>query len=187
AGAVSFYDIKAAVDAILGRLNILAWQDTDAAASYFAYGMSYERAGKAAVTFGAISRSTLAKAGVAGDVYNGDLDCGAMLEAISKNKVSYREVAKYPAVRRDLSLLVDGEVTFGMLKRIAERTERKMLKSISVFDVYRGDKLPAGKKSYALHFVLQDEEKTLNDKQIDAIVKKLIVNFEKEAGATVRS
>ncbi|HWK58057.1 MAG TPA: phenylalanine--tRNA ligase subunit beta [Parapedobacter sp.] len=184
--AVSFYDMKAAVDAILRRLNISGWQETDVPESHYAYGVRYERAGKTLVSFGAVSRSALTKVDVAGDVYYADFDWGVMLKAIRKNKITYREVAKYPAVRRDLSLLVDAEVTFGVLKGIAERTERKLLREVSVFDVYKGDKLPAGKKSYALHFVLQDEEKTLNEKQIDAIVKKLIINFEKEAGATVR-
>ncbi|MEC3881004.1 phenylalanine--tRNA ligase subunit beta [Parapedobacter sp. 10938] len=185
--AVTFYDIKAAVDAVLRRLNISGWQETDAPASHYAYGMSYDRGGNVLVSFGAVSQSLLTKADVAGDVYYADFDWGGILKAIRKNKITYREVAKYPAVQRDLSLLVDADVTFGTLKRIAERTERKLLKAISVFDVYKGDKLPAGKKSYALHFVLQDEEKTLADKQIDAIVKKLIANFEKEAGAAVRS
>ncbi|MGV3761733.1 phenylalanine--tRNA ligase subunit beta [Parapedobacter sp.] len=184
---VSFYDIKAAVDAILRRLNISGWQESDVPASHYDYGVSYERGGNVLVSFGAVSRPILAKADVAGDVYYADFDWGAILKAIRKNKITYREVAKYPAVQRDLSLLVDTDVTFGMLKRIAERTERKLIKAISVFDVYKGDKLPVGKKSYALHFVLQDDEKTLADKQIDAIVKKLIANFEKEAGAAVRS
>lgn len=185
--AVSFYDIKAAVDAILRRLNVAGWQEADAPGGHYAYGVRYERGGKVLVTFGAINRQALAKTDVAGDVFYADFDWEAILKAVRKNKITFREVPKYPAVRRDLSLLVDEGTTFGMLKGIAERTERKLLKTVSVFDVYKGDKLPEGKKSYALHFVLQDEQKTLNDKQIDAIVKKLIVNFEKEAGAVVRS
>src|SRR5690606_14180410 len=185
--AVSFYDIKAAVDAILRRPNVAGWQEADAPGGHYAYGVRYERGGKVLVTFGAINRQALAKTDVAGDVFYADFDWEAILKAIRKNKITFREVPKYPAVRRDLSLLVDEGTTFGMLKGIAERTERKLLKTVSVFHVYKGDKLPEGKKSYALHFVLQDEQKTLNDKQIDAIVKKLIVNFEKEAGAVVRS
>ena len=83
-------------------------------------------------------------------------------------------------------MLVDTQVTFGQLKQIAQKTERKLLKDVNVFDVYQGDKLPAGKKSYALSFTLQDEEKTLTDKVIDAIIQKLIYNFGKEAGAEIR-
>ncbi len=100
--------------------------------------------------------------------------------------IIYREVSKFPAVRRDLSMLVDTQVTFGQLKQIAQKTERKLLKDVNVFDVYQGDKLPAGKKSYALSFTLQDEEKTLTDKAIDSVMQKLIYNFGKEAGAEIR-
>ena len=90
-------------------------------------------------------------------------------------------------VKRDLALLVDQQVSFESLRQIAMKSDRKLLKDVSVFDVYLGDRLPAGKKSYALSFLIQDEEKTLSDKQIDAVVSKLITNFEKEAGATVRT
>lgn len=184
---VSFYDIKAAVDAILRRLNVAGLQVVDAPELHYQYGLTYERGGKAMVSFGAVSKSALIKADVAGEVFYADFDWGGILKAIRKNKITYREVSKFPAVRRDLSLLIDANVSFDVLKGIAEKTERKLLKQINVFDVYKGDKLPAGKKSYALYFVLQDEEKTLNDNQIDAIVKKLIYNFEKEVGAEVRS
>jgi phenylalanyl-tRNA synthetase, beta subunit, non-spirochete bacterial len=183
---VSFYYIKAAVDTLLRRLNITGFQATDAPESHYQYGLTYERGGKALVSFGAVNPQSLKKADVDGEVFYADFDWGLVLKAIRKNKITYREVPKFPAVRRDLSLLIDADVSFGKLKEIAEKSERKLLKSVSVFDVYTGDKLPAGKKSYALQFVLQDEEKTLNDKQIDAIVKKLIYNFEKETGAEVR-
>jgi phenylalanyl-tRNA synthetase beta chain len=85
-----------------------------------------------------------------------------------------------------LALLVDDSVTFEQLKNVAVKSERKLLKEVNIFDVYKGDKLPEGKKSYALSFSIQDEEKTLNDKQIDSIINKLISNFEKETGAVVR-
>jgi len=183
---VSFYHIKASVDGILKRLNISGLQVVDALGAHYQYGLAYERGGKVIVSFGAVSQTDLRKADVGGEVFYAEFDWGQVLKAIRKNKITYREVSKFPAVRRDLSLLVDEDVTFGVLKNIAEKTERKLLKSMNVFDVYKGDKLPAGKKSYALHFILQDEEKTLNDKQIDAIVKKLIYNFEKETGAEVR-
>jgi phenylalanyl-tRNA synthetase beta chain len=105
---------------------------------------------------------------------------------VRKNKIVYEEVSKFPAVRRDLSMLIDKSVSFGQLKQIAQKTERKLLKEVSVFDVYEGDKLPAGKKSYALSFIIQDIEKTLTDKAIDAIMQKLIYNLGKEAGAEIR-
>lgn len=184
--SVSFYHIKAAVDAILLRLNISGLQVSDASEASYQYGLTYEKGGKKLVAFGAVSKTYLEKADVDGEVFYADFNWDLVLKAIRKHKITYREVSKFPAVRRDLSLLVDNDVSFATLKAIAEKTERKLLKNVNVFDVYRGDKLPIGKKSYALYFVLQDEEKTLNDKQIDTIVKKLIYNFEKEVGAEVR-
>jgi phenylalanyl-tRNA synthetase beta chain len=128
----------------------------------------------------------LAKADVDGPVYFADFDWDLLLKAIRKNVIKYKEVSKYPIVRRDLALLVDDSVTFEQLKNVAVKSERKLLKEVNIFDVYKGDKLPEGKKSYALSFSIQDEEKTLNDKQIDSIINKLISNFEKETGAVVR-
>ncbi|MNQ89656.1 Phenylalanine--tRNA ligase beta subunit [compost metagenome] len=95
-------------------------------------------------------------------------------------------MSKYPAVRRDLSMLVDTEVTFDQLKTIAFKTEKRLIKSVQVFDVYVGDKLPEGKKSYALNFTLQDEEQTLTDKQIDAVMQKIISNLAQTAKAEIR-
>ncbi|MFC3199778.1 phenylalanine--tRNA ligase subunit beta [Parapedobacter deserti] len=185
-GSVSFYDMKASVDGIIRRLAISGLTVSDAPESHYQFGLTYEKNGRVLVSFGLVKAVHLTKADVDGAVFYADFDWAQVLKTIRKKKITYHEVSKFPAVQRDLSLLVDAKVSFGTLKAVAERTERKLIKSINVFDVYRGDKLPAGKKSYALHFVLQDEEKTLNDKQIDAIVKKLIYNFEKEAGAEVR-
>lgn len=183
---VSFYDIKAAVDALVKRLNIRDLKTEDLESVHFSYGLQYVKGQKTLVKFGAISTKALKKADVNGTVYYAVFNWELLLKAIRKNKITYKEVAKFPAVRRDLSLLIDRQVTFDALKNIAERTERKLLKSVGVFDVYVGDKLPAGKKSYALSFELQDEEKTLTDKQIDSVIQKLILNFEKEVGAEIR-
>src|SRR5690606_11270150 len=154
--------------------------------AHYQYGLTYGRNGKQFVSFGAVHSALLQKADVDGEVFYATFNWELIRKALRKHKITYRDVPKYPAVRRDLSLLLDEGVTFGRLKEIAEKSERKLLKNVNVFDVYKGDKLPAGKKSYALQFVLQDDEKTLTDKQIDAIVKKLIYNFEKETGAEVR-
>src|SRR5690606_1137052 len=113
-------------------------------------------------------------------------DWDLVFTLIRNNKITYKEVSKFPAVRRDLSMLIDSGITFEQLKRIALKAERNLLKQVDVFDVYQGDKLPEGKKSYALSFILQDEEKTLTDKQIDAVMQKLILNLEKESGAEIR-
>jgi len=118
--------------------------------------------------------------------FDADFNFDMILKLARKNKIVYSEISKYPAVRRDLSMLIDKNVTFGQLKQIAQKTERKLLQDINVFDVYQGDKLPAGKKSYALSFILQDNEKTLTDKAIDGIMQKIIYNFGKEVGAEIR-
>ena len=182
----SFYHIKGAVDQIIRRLNISGLQLIDAEGSYFDYGLTYMKGQKALVTVGAVSSENLRKADVDGPVYFATFDWDLVIKVIRKNTIKYQEVSKFPAVRRDLALLVDEAVSFEQLQTVANKTERKLLKEVNIFDVYKGDKLPQGKKSYALSFVLQDEEKTLNDKQIDSIIKKLMLNFEKETGATIR-
>lgn len=183
---VSFFMIKAVVDGLLERLNIKDLATEDTTCSKTGFGLQYMRNGKQLVKFGSVAPASLKKAGVDKEVFYADFNFDMILAAVRKNTIVYREVSKFPSVRRDLSMLVDTAVTFGQLKQIAQKTERKLLQDVNVFDVYQGDKLPAGKKSYALSFILQDEEKTLTDKAIDAIMQKLIYNFGKEAGAEVR-
>ncbi len=183
---VNFYQLKAAVDTIIKRLKIENLQVVDTGNNHLAYGLDYMKGEKVLVSLGAVSGTAMQQADVAGQVYYADFDWDLVLKAIRKNTIKYKEVSKYPAVRRDLSLLVDEAVTFEQLNHIARKSERKLLKEVHIFDVYKGDKLPEGKKSYTLTFSLQDEEKTLNDKQIDSIIQKLIVNFERETGAVVR-
>ena len=183
---ISFYRLKAIVDGLLERLNIRDIIVEDATCSKLSFGLQYIRNGKQLVKFGSVAATSLKKADVDKEVFYADFNFDMILSAVKKNKIVYQEVSKFPAVRRDLSMLVDTQVTFGQLKQIAQKTERKLLKDVNVFDVYQGDKLPAGKKSYALSFTLQDEEKTLTDKAIDSVIQKLIYNFGKEAGAEIR-
>lgn len=182
-----FYHLKAIVDGILKKMGITAIRTEDATRSYFEYGVSYIKNQKELVSIGAVSSKELRRADVSGAVYYAVFDWDLLLKLVTKNKVVFKEIAKFPAVKRDLALLVDSTVSFERLRDIAIRTDRKYLREVSVFDVYKGDKLPEGKKSYALTFLLQDEEKTMDDKRIDSIVNKLIINFEKETGAKVRS
>lgn len=184
--AVSFYNIKSAVDAIIKRLKIEGIRVEDYDGTYFDFGLTYRKGEKALVSFGAVAKANLKKADVDGAVFFAQFDWDLLLKVIKKNKITYKEVSKFPSVRRDLALLLDEAVSFEQLRLIANRTEKKLLKEVGIFDVYKGDKLPEGKKSYALSFVLQDEDKTLTDKQIDGIIQKLIINFEKEVGASVR-
>ncbi|MBB5397578.1 phenylalanine--tRNA ligase subunit beta [Mucilaginibacter sp. AK015] len=183
---VTFYNIKAIVDGILQRLKITDFVVEDATCSKLAFGLQYMLNGKPLVKFGAVGANALKKVDVDKEVFYADFNFDLVLAAVRKNKIVYQEVSKFPAVRRDLSMLVDKAVTFGQLKQIAGRTDKKLLKEVNVFDVYQGDKLPAGKKSYALSFTLQDTEKTLTDKAIDTLMQKLIYNLGKEAGAEIR-
>ena len=182
----AFYDIKVMVDTLADRLKIKNFKIEDISDDGFAYGLEYRLHDKHLVKFGAVSQSALKKAEVEKEVFYADFNFDLLLSQSRKNKIIYEEVSKYLSVRRDLSMLIDKSVTFGQLKQIAQKTERKLLKDVDVFDVYQGDKLPAGKKSYALSFTLQDDEKTLTDKVIDSVMQKLIYNFNKEAGAEIR-
>jgi phenylalanyl-tRNA synthetase beta chain len=182
----NFYNLKAVVDALVNRLSIKDYTVEDTANSDFAYGLQYVKNGKVLVSFGAVAKAALKKADVDKDVFYADFNFDRVITLVRKNKIVYQEISKFPAVNRDLSMLIDKAVTFQQLKTIAQKTERKLLKDVNVFDVYEGDKLPAGKKSYALSFVLQDEANTLTDKAIDGIMQKLIYNFGKEAGAEIR-
>ncbi|MGB4400527.1 MAG: phenylalanine--tRNA ligase subunit beta [Daejeonella sp.] len=184
--AAVFYNLKAAVDQIVQRMNIKGLVSNDASSANFSSGIAYRKGEKALVEFGSVSKAVLKKLDISGEVFYADFDWDLVIRSVRNNKIAYREVSKFPSVRRDLSMLLNKDVSFDQLKQIALKTEKGILKEVNVFDVYVGDKLPEGKKSYALSFLLQDEEKTLADKQIDAIMQKLILNFEKQAGAEIR-
>lgn len=182
----NFYNLKAAVDGVIGRLGLTNFQTEEIKDENFAYGLKYFRGAQTLVSFGAATAGDQKQAGVDKDVFYADFDWAALLDAIRKNKIIFKEVSKYPTVRRDLSMLVDKTTTFDELKAIAFKTEKKLLKQVQIFDVFEGDKLPAGKKSYALNFTLQDEEQTLTDKQIDGIMQKIIANLAQTAKAEIR-
>ncbi|MES3019711.1 MAG: phenylalanine--tRNA ligase subunit beta [Bacteroidota bacterium] len=181
-----FYNLKSAVDLIISRLNIKGLISNETDNSNYSAGIVYRKGEKALVEFGSVSKAALKKLDISGEVFYADFDWELVVRSVRNNKISYKEVSKFPSVRRDLSMLLNKDVSFDQLKQIALKTEKGLLKEVNVFDVYVGDKLPAGKKSYALSFLLQDEEKTLADKQIEAIMQKLILNFEKQAGAEIR-
>jgi len=184
--AVSFYNLKAAVDAIISRLGISNYQTEEVSNEDYAFGLKYFRGPQPIVTFGAATAADKKLADVEKDVYYADFDWAMLLDIVRKNKVISKEIPKYPAVRRDLSMLVDADVTFDALKTIAFKTEKKLLKNVQIFDVYVGDKLPENKKSYALNFTLQDDQQTLTDKQIDSVMQKIIANLAQSAKAEIR-
>jgi phenylalanyl-tRNA synthetase beta chain len=182
----SFYQIKVTVDAIIQKLNVSNLISEDLKDGEFAYGITYKKGQKTLVRFGAVENAALKKADVDKPVFAAIFNWDLVFTIIRNNKITYQEISKFPAVKRDLSMLLNADISFEQLKKIALKTDKKLLKAVDVFDVYQGDKLPEGKKSYALSFVLQDEEQTLADKQIDAVMQKLIVNFEKELDAEIR-
>lgn len=184
--SATFYNLKSAVDAIISRLGISSYQTDTLSDENFAYGIKYFRGDKVLVSFGAASKADRKVADVNAEVFYADFDWAGLLDIVRKNKIVNKDVSKYPSVRRDLSLLIDQAVTFDTLKGIAFKTDKKLIKEVGVFDVYVGDKLPEGKKSYALNFILQDEEQTLTDKQIENTMQKLIANLTQQAGAEIR-
>jgi len=181
-----FYNLKAAVDLLIVRLNIKGLSSSETINPDLSSGISYRKGEKVLVDFGTVSKKSLKKLDITSDIFYADFDWDLIVRSVRNNKISYTEVSKFPSVRRDLSMLLNKDVTFEQLKQIAQKTDKSLLKEVNVFDVYVGDKLPEGKKSYALSFLIQDEEKTLTDKQIEALMQKLILNFEKQAGAEIR-
>ena len=119
-------------------------------------------------------------------MFYGNLRWSAILKTIKNHRVAYSQLQKYPEVKRDLALLIDKDVPFSVIKTLAFKTERQILRNVNIFDVYQGANLPEGKKSYAVSFTLQDDEKTLNDKQIEKTMSRLINAFEREVGAQIR-
>ncbi len=185
-GGTTFYHLKAVVDAVLNRLGIVSFQSSELRNEDFAYGLTYGRGEKTLVSFGLATKADCLAADVEKEVFYADFDWELMLDAVKKLRVINKEVPKYPSVRRDLSLLVDQSVTFEQLKQIAFKSDKKTIRQVQVFDVYEGNKLPEGKKSYALNFTLQDDDQTLTDKQIDSVMKKIITNLAQSAGAEIR-
>ena len=182
----SFYNLKSVVDTLILRLNITGFVVADADSEWLNYGLQYLKNNKPLVSFGRVAATALKKLDIQTEVFYADFDWDLILRSIRNNKTFFKEISKFPSVRRDLSMLLNKDVSFEQLKLIAFKTERKLLKEVNIFDVYQGDRLPEGKKSYALSFVLQDEDKTLAEKQIDSVTQKLIYSFEKEAGAEIR-
>ncbi len=185
----SFYELNAYVQNILTRLGVpqgmLVCEKSDS--SIFSSGLTLKnRGGKKFVELGVVSHKLQKDFGIQNPVYYADLNWSALMKAIRKNKVEYTEISKYPAVSRDLALLIDKQVEFAQIEQIARQSERKLLKKVELFDVYEGKNLPEGKKSYAVNFILQDEQKTMGDKQIDAIMQKIIQNLKKQLGAELR-
>ena len=185
----TYYEMAAHVQNILRRIGMKQGQLVQKKSENpnFATGFVIEnRGGKKLIEMGIVSKKLLKQFDLQQPVYFAELNWTQLMKATKKNEVNFTEIPKYPAVSRDLALLIDQNVEFAQIEQIARQTEKKLLKKVELFDVYEGDKLPAGKKSYAVNFILQDEEKTMGDKQIDAIMQKLIANIKKQLNAELR-
>lgn len=185
----SIYELKAYVENILLRLGVNLRKVVFGKLSNDLYsaGLSITTSsGRQLGTMGIVSPKLCKAMDIDMEVYYAELSWTLLMKEIKKSKVTFSEISKFPAVKRDLALLLDKSVQFAEIEKIAMESERKLLKDVALFDVYEGKNLPAGKKSYAVSFYLQDEGKTLNDKQIDAIMKKLQTNLEQKLGAQLR-
>ena len=185
----SFYELKAYVMNIFTRLGvnpgIVVTETSDN--NIFGKALALKaRSGKVLCEMGTVCHKLLKKMDIDQDVFYADINWDNVMRAIKKNEVLYHDISKFPSVSRDLALLIDKSVEFEQIEQIARQTEKKLLKSVELFDVYEGKNLPEGKKSYAVNFILQDETKTLNDKQIEAIMTKLINNLKQKLGAELR-
>ena len=185
----SFYELKAYVENILVRLGLSLQAVTLVKGENNIFEDSISiitKAGKIIAELGIVAYKLTKNMGITNEVFFADIYWDNLLKAVKKHVVEYKEISKYPAVSRDLALLVEKTVEFEQIKEIAYSTEKKLLKAVELFDVYEGKNLPEGKKSYAVNFILQDEQKTLNDKQIDSIMNKLIDNLTKRLNAELR-
>nr|WP_315202385.1 phenylalanine--tRNA ligase subunit beta [uncultured Flavobacterium sp.] len=180
-----FFLFKGYVEAILWRLGISNAKSVAVSSDVFSEGIALGLGSDTLVEFGVVKKSILKHFGIKQEVLYADFNWATVLKLMS-SKIKYTEIPKYPEVRRDLALLVDQEVTYDTIYTIARQTEKSLLKNVNLFDVYEGQNLPEGKKSYALSFIIQDTTKTLEDAQIDKIMNKLQKNFETELGASLR-
>lgn len=184
---VDFFTLKAVVQNLLARLGVAGFQETTVEEAPFQYAMRYHRGGQELVTFGAIQPALVKKMDVKNAVFCADFHVDNLIKALAGNKVQYRELSRFPAVRRDLALVLDRSVPFGDIRQTAQKTVKKILREVNLFDVFEDEsKLGAGKKSYAVSFTFEDPDKTLQDKDIDALMRQLQEAFETKLNARLR-
>jgi len=181
-----FYYLKTIVENILSRLGITDTKSNPLGESDFSEGISLKSSKKELVALGVVKKPILQSFDIKQEVLFADFNWDNVLSLVPRNGIVFKNIPKYPEVRRDFALLLDNKTSFKEVHDIAFQTERKMLKEVSLFDVYTGKKLPDGKKSYAVSFTLQDEKSTLTDKQIDKIMDKLQRKYENDLGAELR-
>ena len=181
-----FFFLKGIVQVVLQKLGFINLKTTPTKNDVFSEGISFSLGKTKLVDFGVIKRGVLKEFGIKQEVLFADFNWETLLNLSGNKKIKVTDLPKFPSVKRDLALLLDQKTEFKEIYNLAFQSERKLLKEVDLFDVYEGDKLPEGKKSYAVSFVLQDENKTLADKQIDKIMQKLQQSFEKNVNAVLR-
>ena len=185
----SYFTLKGQLELLLRRYGIepADLEYSSAPSDIFSEGLVYKtQSGKEIGVMGTISQTLLKRFGIKQQVFAAEISWDILFQLIKKQKVLFKEMPKFPEVKRDLALLLDEGVSFTEIRKSAFKAERKILKSVTLFDVYRGDKIPEGKKQYAISFVLQDSEKTLTDKYVEETMTKLLKNFETNFGAQLR-
>ena len=183
---LDFFFLKGIITSLLSRLGIEKVKSSPTKQDVFSEGVSFGLGKMKFVEFGVVKPTILKEFGIKQEVLFVDFNWDTILKLTGNKKISVTELQKFPSVKRDLALLLDSKTAFDEVYNLAFQTERKLLKEVDLFDVYEGDKLPDGKKSYAVSFILQDETKTLADKQIDKIMQKLQQAFEKKLDAVLR-
>ncbi len=182
-----FYTLKSVVQNLLARLGVSGFQETMLEETPFQYALRYHRGDQELVTFGAVQPALAKKMDVKNAVFCADFHFENVVKALANNKIQYRELGRFPSVRRDLALVLDRAVAFGDIRQLAQKTAKKLLRDVNLFDVFEDEsKLGAGKKSYAVSFTFEDPEKTLQDKDIDAMMQQLQQAFETKLNATIR-
>jgi len=187
-GAGNYFALKGYLELLLKRFKADVYDmEIDAApADLFAEGLLYKLGGKRLAMAGTVAKPLLKMFDIKQPVFVAEVDWAQLFELVKRDKVKYKELPKFPEVRRDLALLLDENVSFSDLRKAAFQAARGILKQVSLFDVYRGPKILTDKKQYAISFILQDEEKTLTDSAVEATMDKLLKTFESKFGATLR-
>src|SRR5690606_4776214 len=185
-GTTDFYYLKGIVESLFDRLGIKDVESVPLNHSDFSEGLCCTQNGRQLVSYGLVAKAMLKKFDIKGEVLYADFDWDAVLNCVEHRNIVFREIPKFPEISRDFALLLDDSTGFQKVYDIAWDTEQKLLRGVNLFDVYTGDSLPKGKKSYAVSFTFSDPKKTLTDKQIDKIMGKLLARFQKELGAELR-
>ena len=186
----SFYELKGYLELLLKRyaVDIFTLETKPAPSDIFAEGISYSLPGthEPLAVIGTVSPALARKFDVRQPVFAAEICWQTLLKLVSRVKVKFQEMPKFPEVKRDLAVLIDENVAYADLCRAAQKSVKKILKQVSLFDVYRGDKIPEGKKQYAINFVLQDPEKTLTDQEVEKAMSRLLATFQNQFGAVLR-